>query len=226
MHDDTMVIIPVYNEAKVIDKTIADVGHEFSKIVCVCDGCKDNSAEVIRKTNALLVEHPINMGQGAALQTGIEYALLDPNINYFITFDADGQHSVKDALAMLKVIKKEKLDIVVGSRFLGEAINMPKSKLILLKMAVTFTNIFSSIKLTDTHNGLRVFNRKFAEKINISMPGMAHASEIIDKIGRGNWQYKELPVTISYSDYSKNKGQSALNSVNIFVDMILSRVKR
>jgi polyprenyl-phospho-N-acetylgalactosaminyl synthase len=191
----------------------------------VNDGGKDGSSECIRKTDALLVEHPINMGQGAALQTGIEYALLQPDIKYLITFDADGQHSVADAVAMLKIIKKEELDIVVGSRFLGKAVNITMTKRMILKLAIMFTNLFSNVKLTDTHNGLRVFNRKFAQQLDISMPGMAHASEIIDKMGRGNWRYKEVPVTINYTDYSKAKGQSALNSVNILIDMLASKIK-
>jgi polyprenyl-phospho-N-acetylgalactosaminyl synthase len=225
MHADAVVIIPVYNEEKVIEQTISDVETEFKRIICVNDGGDDNSSDCIRKTSALLVEHPVNMGQGAALQTGIEYALLYPDIKYFITFDADGQHSIADAVNMLKTIKKENLDVVVGSRFLGEAVNITLTKRIILKLAVLFTNTFSNVKLTDTHNGLRVFNRKFARELNITMPGMAHASEIIDKIGRGDWHYKEVPVTISYTDYSKSKGQSVLNSVNILIDMLVSKIK-
>jgi glycosyltransferase involved in cell wall biosynthesis len=225
MHPETAIIIPVYNEEQVIEQTIADISQEFAKIICVNDGGKDGSSECIRKTDALLVEHPINMGQGAALQTGIEYALLQPDIKYLITFDADGQHSVADAVAMLKIIKKEELDIVVGSRFLGKAVNITMTKRMILKLAIMFTNLFSNVKLTDTHNGLRVFNRKFAQQLDISMPGMAHASEIIDKMGRGNWRYKEVPVTINYTDYSKAKGQSALNSVNILIDMLASKIK-
>ena len=226
MYPDTVVIIPVYNEEKVIEQTISGVNDAFVKIVCVNDGSKDNSSGCIKKTNALLVEHPINMGQGASLQTGIEYALQYPNIKYFITFDADGQHSVSDAKKMLEVIKSEDLDIVIGSRFLGEAINISYPKQIVLKLAVMFTNVFSSVNLTDTHNGLRVFNRKFAAALNIQMPGMAHASEIIDKIGQGGWRYKEVPVTITYSDYSRARGQSILNSVNILIDILLSRIKQ
>ncbi len=226
MHPDTAVIVPVYNEEKVIVNTVSDINEEFSNIVCIVDGGKDNSANQIRKTHALLVEHSLNLGQGAALQTGIEFALLNPDIKYLVTFDADGQHSIADVKKMLKILKQENLDIVVGSRFLGETINMPTTKKIILKLAVAFTNVFSSVDLTDTHNGLRVFNRAFAEAIDIRMSGMSHASEIIDKIGRGNWKYKEVPVTISYSDYSKQKGQSMLNSVNILADMLLSRVKK
>jgi glycosyltransferase involved in cell wall biosynthesis len=222
---DTAIIVPVYNEGSVIRQTIEDIGSSYL-IVCVNDGSKDNTSEEIMKTDAILVEHPINMGQGAALQTGIEYALQFPEIEYIVTYDADGQHSMHDVKAMMEVIKNKNVDIVVGSRFLGEAVNITVLKKIILKLAIRFTNVFSGVNLTDTHNGLRVFNRRFAESVDIQMPGMAHASEIIDKMGRGKWRYVEVPVTIHYSDYSKSKGQSMLNSVNILMDVMLSRTRK
>ena len=224
--DNTAVIIPVYNEGNVIKGVVDNVLSAFKHVVCVDDGSKDNSVNEIRKTKALLVRHPINMGQGAALQTGLDFALQMPHVKYFITFDADGQHGIDDAIAMLKTLKKTKVDIVVGSRFLGSAVDMSSVKKVLLKLAVGFTNIYSRVSLTDTHNGLRVFNRAFAEKLDITMPGMAHASEIIDKIGRGGWQYLEVPVTIHYTDYSKAKGQSMLNSVNILMDIFIHKATK
>ena len=218
-------IIPVYNEAEVIAETIAGISEEYA-VICVDDGSRDGSGNIIAETRAILVSHPINMGQGAALQTGIEYALQFPQFEYFVTFDADGQHDINDIEKMLKVIKKEKLDVVLGSRFLGESLNMKRSKYVLLKLAIKFTNSFSKVRLTDTHNGIRVLNREFAESLDIQMPDMAHASEIIDKIGRNDWKYIEVPVTIRYTDYSLAKGQSAFNSFNILFDVLLQRGKR
>jgi len=226
MNENTAIIIPVYNEGSVITETLKEIPQDKYLIICVNDGSKDNTLTQLEKTSALIINHPINMGQGAALQTGIEYALQFPEIKYFVTYDADGQHSMQDVEDMLRIIKKNKVDIVVGSRFLGEAINITAMKKILLKLAIKFTNVFSGVNLTDTHNGLRVFNRKFAENVNIRMPGMAHASEIIDKMGKGNWRYVEVPVTIRYSDYSKAKGQSMLNSVNILMDVLISRARK
>jgi glycosyltransferase involved in cell wall biosynthesis len=226
MQSKTAVIIPVYNEGPVIKDVINTVLKHFPTVVCIDDGSKDNSAAEITKTDALLVQHSINIGQGAALQTGIEFALQVPGIKYFITFDADGQHSIEDVISMLEMLKKDEVDIVVGSRFLGEAVNLSLPKKIILKLAIRFTNLFSGVNLTDTHNGLRVFTRKFAESVDITMPGMAHASEIIDKMGRGGWKYVEVPVTISYTDHSRGKGQPMLNSVNILMDVLLSRTRR
>lgn len=218
------IIIPVYNESQVIGEVINNVSRSFKYIVCVNDGSKDDSAAEIEKTKAFLINHPINMGQGAALQTGIEFARLLP-VDYFVTFDADGQHRIEDVKNMLSVISYQKLDIVLGSRFLGEAIDMPLSKRVILKLAIRFSNATSGLKLTDTHNGLRVFNRNVAENIQITMSDMAHASEILEIIAHKKFKYQEVPVTIEYTDYSRKKGQSIINAVNVGFDTLLRKLK-
>jgi polyprenyl-phospho-N-acetylgalactosaminyl synthase len=226
MHADVYVIIPVYNEAPVIKSVIDEVLKKFQNVVSVDDGSNDGSVNEIIKTKALLVRHPINLGQGAALQTGIDSALRDNQAEYFVTFDADGQHQINDVERMLGILKQEKLDIVLGSRFLGQAQNMSVIKKIVLKAAVKFTNATSGLKLTDAHNGIRVFNRKVAEKLKIESPDMAHASEIIEKISQYNFKYKEVPVTITYSEYSRSKGQSIFNAVNIGLDVLFDKITK
>ncbi len=224
-HHDTYVIIPLYNESQAIGNVIAELSSYFTNIVCVNDGSRDNTTEVLNKLPCMVVNHPINLGQGAALQTGIEYAL-SRGARYFITFDADGQHLAKDADKFTRFIKKTKqYDVILGSRFLKKNKSIPIFKLILLKMAVVFTNVSSKVRLTDTHNGLRAFNIKVAKNLNITISGYAHASEIIDTIGINGWNYKELPMTVRYTKYSKGRrGQPMINAVNILFDMLLKRV--
>lgn len=218
-------IIPVYNEESVIKSVIESTLNLTKYIVCVNDGSRDNSEGEILKTSAYLVNHPINMGQGAALQTGIEFARQLP-VDYFVTFDADGQHRIQDVQAMLKTIKTDKYDIVLGSRFLGETVGMKKSKEIILKLAIKFSNFTSGIKLTDTHNGLRVFNRHVAETMQITMPDMAHASEILEIMKEQKYRYNEVPVTIEYTDYSRAKGQTLINAINIGFDTLLRKITK
>jgi len=225
MNTNVVIIIPVYNEAKVISGVVSSALKSFKYVVCVNDGSSDDSSVEIVKTDAYLVEHPINMGQGAALQTGIEFARQLP-VDYFVTFDADGQHRIKDVQSMLKEIKTGKYDIMLGSRFLGETIGMKNSKRIILKLAIQFSNIISGLKLTDTHNGLRVFNRTVAEGMQITLPDMAHASEILEIIAEKKYRYKEIPVTIEYTDYSRAKGQSIINAVNIGFDALLRKITK
>lgn len=226
MHEDTYIIIPVYNEAAVIKTVVEEVFKKFPNIICVNDGSNDESAREILKTGAVLINHPINLGQGAALQTGVDYALQDQKAKYFVTFDADGQHSPEDVDKMLDVIRRDKYDIVMGSRFLGEARGISLIKRMVLKTAVAFSNITTGIKLTDAHNGLRVFGRRFAENLKITMADMTHASEITHRIAEGGYKYKEVPIVIQYSEYSKSKGQSSLNAVNIVFDLLMHKVSK
>lgn len=227
MNDDVCVIIPIYNEGKVITQTLKGVLKRFPFVVCVNDGSRDNTAAAVSKTSAHLVSHFTNMGQGAAIQTGIEYGLQRSDIKYFITFDADGQHRVEDALAMLAYLREHpKTDIILGSRFLGKTQSIPLVRRMVLRLAIWFENATTGAQLTDAHNGLRVFNRKVATELNIVMPDMAHASEIIHRIVEKKFKYHEFPVTIVYSDYSKAKGQSMANAINISFDILLQEITR
>jgi glycosyltransferase involved in cell wall biosynthesis len=117
---DACLVVPVFDEAEVIYDVVSEALTVFDKVVCVDDGSTDHSAAEIARTKAMLVRHPTNLGQGAALQTGIEFALLDPAVQFFITFDADGQHQLDDASAMLEALRRDDFDIVFGSRFLGD----------------------------------------------------------------------------------------------------------
>jgi polyprenyl-phospho-N-acetylgalactosaminyl synthase len=223
----TYFVIPAYNEDKVIKGVLEEVLAKYSNVVCVNDGSHDSTADEISKTGAILVDHPVNLGQGAALQTGIEYALQDPEASIFVTYDADGQHRLSDVANMIKVLQSSNVDIVLGSRFLGEKVeNIKTSKKLLLKAAVIFTNQTTGLKLTDSHNGLRVFNRKFAEKLRLTFSDMTHASEIIERIRQYGFKYKEVPVKIKYTEYSLSKGQSAINAINIAIDSSLHRVTK
>lgn len=220
MNDDVAIVIPVYNEDQVLLAVVEDVLSTFSRVVCIDDGSTDKSSDVVRSTNAVLVSHPMNLGQGAALQTGIEAALKMPQVKYIVTFDSDGQHSVSDALAMVERLRQADIEVVFGSRFLDERTSVGILKKAVLKLAVLYTNALSGVKLTDAHNGLRAFTRNVAESIELTHNGMAHATEIVNQIGSGKFAYTEMPVHIEYTDYSKAKGQSLWNSINILFDLI------
>jgi glycosyltransferase involved in cell wall biosynthesis len=226
INDDTYLIIPVYNEASVIRNVIEAASKTFPNIVCVDDGSTDSSAKEITHTKAHLVQHSINLGQGAALQTGFEFALRDPHAKYFVTFDADGQHRISDVINMLDEIRKGEYDVILGSRFLGTEVQASRLRRFILKLATSFSNTTSGTHLTDAHNGLRVFSLRFTENLEITMPDMTHASELVMIIGRSGLKYKEMPVTIDYTDYSRAKGQSLWNSINILFDLFFQYILR
>jgi glycosyltransferase involved in cell wall biosynthesis len=223
---DVWLIIPVYNEAAVIGSVVRDALPTFPNVVCVDDGSKDASAEQIRASGAHLVRHPINLGQGGALQTGVEYARSRPGARFFVTFDADGQHRVEDAARMVDRLRVEPVDIVVGTRFHGDTSHIPVAKRVVLRSVVAMSPRLRRLKLTDAHNGLRAFNRTVAEQLNIRLSGMGHASEIVEMIDTYKWRVAEEPVTIVYTEYSMAKGQSLINGVNILFDTALKTGSR
>lgn len=218
---DTWLVVPLYNEAAVVREVVQRTRETFPNVVCIDDGSRDNSVEEALAGGAIVVKHPINLGQGAALQTGLEFALAQPGAEYFVTFDSDGQHRVEDALAMVERLRTEPLDIVVGSRFLDDRTNAGALKKLVLRTAVLFERISTGVKLTDAHNGLRALNRTAASRIRITQNRMAHASEIVAQIGTQKLRYAEQPVQIIYSDYSRAKGQSMWNSVNILSELFI-----
>lgn len=219
------VVIAMFNESSVITGVVRDVVSRFDRVVCVDDGSTDSSAELARAAGAVVVQHPINLGQGAALQTGIRFALRDPAVSHVVTFDADGQHDVGDASAMVAAAHEHDVQVVLGSRFLGGPGDVPATRRLLLRAATRFTRLTTGLELSDAHNGLRVLRRDAAERLSIKMHGMSHASEILNKIAAADWSYVEYPVTIAYTDYSRAKGQRAYNAFNIAFDVALSRLR-
>ena len=163
-YEDVWLVIPVYNEERVIASVVEEARKTFPNIVCVDDGSKDGSAAEIRSTGAHLVRHPVNLGQGAALQTGITYALAHPGMRYLVTFDADGQHRIEDAEAMIAVARSGDADVVLGSRFLVGSDEVPWIKRLALRTVVALSPTARRLRLTDAHNGLRVLSRDAATR--------------------------------------------------------------
>jgi glycosyltransferase involved in cell wall biosynthesis len=221
MNDDVWLVVPLYNEAQVIGDVVRSARHTFPNIVCVDDGSADDSAALASAAGAVVVRHPVNLGQGAALQTGFEYALSVPSMRWVVTFDADGQHQVGDVVQMLDKARAEHLDAVFGSRFLDDRTQAGTLKKLVLRMAVGYTNLTTHTKLTDAHNGLRLLSRDVVARIDITQNRMAHASELVQQIGAMDIRYAESPVHILYTDYSRAKGQSLWNAVNILAELIL-----
>lgn len=219
----TWIVIPMYNEGTVVGDVVRSLQPTFEHIVCIDDGSTDDSADAAAAAGAVVVKHPINLGQGAALQTGIEYALQDPELGCIVTFDADGQHRVVDALEMSERVLSDEADIVLGSRFLDDRTQLSSMKRLVLKTAALQSKLSTGLDLTDAHNGLRAFNSYVAKNMGLTQNRMAHASELINRIAEIKPRYVEHPVEIIYTDYSKTKGQSLLNAVNILVELFMGQ---
>jgi glycosyltransferase involved in cell wall biosynthesis len=219
------VVIAAYNEEKVVANTVRHVLASYANVVVVSDGSPDRTAEEAVTAGAAVLRHPINLGQGAALQTGMDYAL-SRGAKYIVTFDADGQHRVQDIGALLAKLKSENADIAFGSRFLGEAVGITSRKRLVLKLGVIFNFLFTGLMMTDAHNGLRVMTANAARRIRIRQNGMAHASEFVEQVARLKLKWIEVPIVVIYTDYSAAKGQRLGNSFNIALDVIGGKVHR
>jgi glycosyltransferase involved in cell wall biosynthesis len=227
-YPDVWIVVPAFNEAAVIGEVVGEVRSVFDHVVCVDDGSTDGTGEIARLAGAHLVRHPINLGQGAAIQTGVEYARKQPGAQVFATFDADGQHRVKDVAAMIDRLGAGDVDVVIGTRF-GRPVGSrpPLLKRIVLQTAARLSRRGRRLGLTDTNNGLRVFNKTVADGLNITMNGMSHATEFVMLIAENHWRVAEEPVEVLYTEYSKSKGQPLLNGVNIIFDGFLrGRIRR
>jgi glycosyltransferase involved in cell wall biosynthesis len=219
------LIIPAYNEAAVIGRVVADVVWRGYKVVVIDDGSTDATGLNAAAAGAIVVSHPINLGQGAALQTGIQFALRQ-GADSIVTFDADGQHRAADVAGLIDALAANNADFALGSRFLGGAVAMPVSRRLLLMAATWFTRLTTGLNVSDTHNGFRAMTRRGAGRIKLRQNRMAHASELLDAIARSGLRYVEVPVTIEYSGYSLAKGQRLTDSLRILVDLSAQRLHR
>ena len=217
------VVLAAYNEATCIADVVRSVREQYPHVVVVDDGSRDETSGQARTAGATVLRHVLNRGQGAALQTGITYAL-GRGAAYVVTFDSDGQHQVGDIARLVAPIQRGEAEITLGSRFLGEAVGMPAARGWLLKLGVWFTRMTSGAQITDTHNGLRGFSRRAAQHVRITLDRMAHASELIDQIHGSGLPYREVPVRIRYTEYSRAKGQSAFNALKILIHYFFGRV--
>jgi glycosyltransferase involved in cell wall biosynthesis len=221
------IVIAAYNEENSIGSVLDSLRKEgYRDIVVVDDGSSDRTYKVALRHRAKVLSHPFNRGQGAALKTGIDYALQE-GADVIVTFDADGQHNPKNIKAMIAPVLKKEVDITLGSRYLKQSkTNVPIIRKYYHKMGVLAIWLMYGIRLTDAHNGLRALSRKAAEAIEIKSDRMEHASEIVDQIGKRHLRFREIPVEIRYTEYSLRHGQSSTNAFNILSRMIFKKLVR
>lgn len=216
------IVIPAFNEQRTVDGIVREVKKKFSNVVVVDDGSVDETGRVAAEAGATVVTHLINRGQGAALKTGIDFALAR-GAEVIVTFDSDGQHRVEDIAALASPILEQGFDVVLGSRFLRNDNEVPTVRKLTLKLGVMFTRIVSRIRVTDTHNGLRAFSRRAGELMVLHEDRMAHASEILDEISRLGLRYCEVPTRVVYTEYSLQKGQRNTAAPRIALEFLLGK---
>jgi glycosyltransferase involved in cell wall biosynthesis len=221
----TAIVIAAYNEEGAIASVVRELRVHYPNEIVVDDGSSDATAREARSAGATVLEHFVNRGQGAALQTGITYAL-ERGAEIIVTFDADGQHDVEDLPAMIGPIARGEVHICLGSRFLEKRTKIPWLRRLTLRAAVVFMRVTSRMRLTDAHNGFRAFSREAALGVDLQLDRMAHASEIVDQFYASGLSYREIPVRVRYTEYSLRKGQRSSAALRVAFDYLLGRLTR
>jgi len=219
--DGVWIVIAAYNEASVVGPIVGGLGDY--NVVVVDDCSADDTATIAQKAGAHVLRHATNRGQGAALQTGIEFAL-SRGARTIVTFDGDGQHRPQDVKPLLDALEAG-AEIALGSRFLGSVTGASRGRLTLLRVAVWVSNRLSGLNLTDAHCGLRAFRAEIAPKLALHQDRMAHASELLAKIKLHGLRCTEVPVTVQYTAYSIHKGQRAFDGIRILFEYLVGLMR-
>lgn len=219
------VVIPAYNECNRLPHVLKGLVGRGLHIVVVDDGSSDGTAEVAAGHEVFVLRHLINRGQGAALRTGVQFAI-SQDAQEIVTFDADGQHQADDIPVLLAALREGDVDLVLGSRFLGSAPGIPFHRRIMLKLAIVFTRVTTGLNLTDVHNGLRAMTAEAARRLTFTEDGMAHASQILSIAAQLRLRITEVPCSIHYSPQSLEKGQRTSAAIGILGRLAISRIVR
>lgn len=204
MDKKIFVIIPAFNEEPAIGYVIDAVRKEgYDDIIVVNDGSLDNTSKEARAKNCIVLDHIINRGKGAATQTGMNAATL-LGADFAVTIDADGQHDPKEIHKILSPLIDESADVVLGSRFLQNQ-NIPFTKVIANKIGNLLTYLFYGASSSDTQSGFRGYNKLALEKIQTTFDRYEFESEVIYQARVHQLRTQEVPITVTYSNYSKNK---------------------
>lgn len=223
------VIIPAYNEGKVIYSVIEKAKRVFVKykdfqfdIVVVNDGSSDITSSEARRAGVTVIDHVLNSGAGSATATGLRYAFLK-NFDAAATMDADGQHAPEDVLTGVEKLLKEDIDLLIGSRLIDSK-GMSRVKVLGNKGLSFITYLLFGIKSTDSQSGLRIYSRNALEKLEWKTRGYEFCSEMLWRASQLELTIDEYPIKAIYTDYSKGKGQSNWNAINILKSLAARRL--
>lgn len=221
------VVIAAYNEETKIGDVVREVIRAgYPSVVVVNDGSKDRTADMALAAGAITLSHIINRGQGAALKTGMDYAIKN-GADVVVTFDADGQHNAEEIRMIAAPVLSDEVDVALGSRFLMSGSNVPLLRRMTLKGGALLMRMFYRVQLSDSHNGFRALSRSAVQRMELRADRMEHASEIVDEIGKRRLRYCEVPVTVRYTEYSiKNSKQGAFPAIRIAWKMLMQKVLR
>jgi len=220
-NDGVYIVIPARNEATVIENVIAGIKKTgFDNVIIVDDGSRDNTQEVAKSAGAIVLRHRIGRGKGAAIKTGLVVAR-NKGAKIVVTMDGDGQHDPVDIQAVIAPIIAKEADVVLGTR-LFDSKNISIYKVIANKTANVLTRILTGLWVTDSQSGFRAYDAKALNIMSQVGDKYEYDSEIIRQIARNRLKYKEVPIRVYYTDYSKGKAhkQGVVNGLKTLYRLV------
>ena len=211
--------IPAYNEEKNIASIIVKLKKIVNTIIICDDGSTDTTAEIAKELGVVVISHSKNQGYGAAIKT-IFLEAKNKQVDILITFDADGQHQIKDISKVIEPINSDNADVVIGSRFLDNQTQIPTYRKIGVKAITQLTNAITGSSITDSQSGFRAYNKLALEKIIPTESGMGISTEILIKVKEEKLRITEVPIKISYEGNT-----STHNPVSHGTSVIFSTLK-
>ncbi len=191
-------IIPAYQESAAIAQVVRITQKYSTCVIVVDDGSSDKTGEIAKENNAIVLRHPLNLGKGAALRTGFNYAL-QGKCDIIITLDGDLQHNPNSIPRFLSKIK-EGFDIVVGSRYSTQSEEMPFMRKLSNLITTQALRILFKIPVTDSQSGYRAFRRRVLKAISVRDNGFAAETEILIDAQRAGFSIAEVPIQTNYGD--------------------------
>lgn len=218
--EDIFIVIPAKDEATRIGLVLSGLRQEgYPNIIVVDDGSTDHTAEVAASFDAVVLTHLVNLGPGAATQTGMDYAV-SKGAKVVVTIDGDNQHYPSDIQKLLHAMETEQVEVVIGSRFLKQGQDIPLHRQWLNKIGNWVTAVFTGLLVTDSQSGLKAMHINFVEKANIQLNGFEFCTEIINMIHQQKVSFTEVPIKVRYTEDSMAKGQNFLNGFRMIGNFV------
>lgn len=209
------IVIPAKDEATRIGRVIRAVrAAGFDEIVVVDDGSRDATARVAAAEGATVLTHLINLGAGAATQTGIEYAL-ERGADIIVTLDGDNQHYAEDIERLLAELQQQELEVVLGSRFLERQSDIPTERVWYNRIANLLTALITGLHVSDSQSGMKAFRAGFARRLDFTFNGYEFCTEFIHLMRHHRAPYAEVPIRVRYTEETMRKGQSLVNGMRM-----------
>jgi polyprenyl-phospho-N-acetylgalactosaminyl synthase len=212
----TVAIVPAYNEPKERLSSFLSRLNQYVDAIVVVDDASNSNYEF----GYTVLKHKINRGQGAALQTGTDYAMKN-GADIIVHMDGDGQHKPENIPNLINPIKEKKADVVFGSKILDKSNKIPwTKKYLIIPVAKIINYLFTGLRLTDVHNGMRAFSSSVAPKLYLTQDRMAHASEYPYLVKMHKLRYLEVPVKVVYNEY----GQGIAGGFKILKELFTAKL--